>query len=337
MPIELTTVTDHSVIAHSHDEDSPGPGEVITVDDLEPNAELTVDGLGSVRTLARPGGELLATVCTVNDVHFGEREVGNLNDEADFAGVVLTSAPDETPYVDLMNTAAVSEMAALKPDAVIVKGDLTCRGTLDEFEEFVACYKPLAANLTYVRGNHDAYGGEAYADSSHQAVLVPGLLLAVLDTTIPGETPGAVTDDQIDWLDSLAAKSDRPVLVLGHHPVAWGPSDTFNLSPESSDRLIEVIDRRTSIISYSGGHTHRNYVTHTPAGVPLTEVSSVKDFPGGWTQYRVFEGGVVQSFHRVSSAEALTWTNRTRALFDGVYGAYSFGSLHDRCLVLPTR
>jgi len=329
MSLEVTTVTDHSVTVHDDD-------RVIHLDELEPNTEIEIEGL-STRTLNRPGTDLLATVCTINDVHFGEREVGNLNGDPDFTGVVLSSNDEETPYVDVMNSAAVAEMRALKADAYIVKGDLTCNGTTAEFQEFLDCYEKLADKLTYVRGNHDAYGGETFAATPHQVVLVPGLLIAVLDTVIPGRTPGQLVDDQLDWLDSLAAKSDRPVLVLGHHPVAWHGEDDFNMDQRSSKSLVEIIDRRSAIIGYAAGHTHRNQVNHTPAGVPLIEVASVKDYPGGWTSYRVFEEGVVQSFHRVSTPEALAWTNQTRQLFDGHYPAYSFGALHDRCLVLPTR
>lgn len=42
--------------------------------------------------------------------------------------------------------------------------------------------------------------------------------------------------------------------------------------------------------------------------------------------------------HRISSPEPLAWTDRTRAMFGGLYPSYSFGSLADRCfpVVLAT-
>ena len=46
--------------------------------------------------------------------------------------------------------------------------------------------------------------------------------IAVIDTTIPTETPGWVTDSTLEWLGDLAAEADRPVLVFGHHH-AWCP------------------------------------------------------------------------------------------------------------------
>jgi hypothetical protein len=63
----------------------------------------------------------------------------------------------------------------------------------------------------------------------------------------------------------------------------------------------------------------------------------VKDFPGAWAEYRVFEGGILQVLRRVSTPAALAWTDRTRAMFGGLYADYSFGRLEDRCFPIPPR
>ena len=73
-----------------------------------------------------------------------------------------------------------------------------------------------------MRGNHDAYRHQTYAPEGPQRIDVDGLTLALLDTTIPGHTTGQVPDEQLEWLEDLAAEADRPVLVLGHHHV-WNP------------------------------------------------------------------------------------------------------------------
>ena len=46
-----------------------------------------------VTTLARPRGRLLATIATVNDVHFGETECGLTGDAASELGPVLRAEP----------------------------------------------------------------------------------------------------------------------------------------------------------------------------------------------------------------------------------------------------
>ena len=63
----------------------------------------------------------------------------------------------------------------------------------------------------------------------------------------------------------------------------------------------------------------------------------MKDYPGSWAEYRVFEGGILQVHRRISSPEALDWSERTRALFGGLYPSYAFGRLEDRCFPIWPR
>ncbi len=83
--------------------------------------------------------ELLCRVATVNDLHFGETECGRIDDHE--GGPILHVEPGEPPYAETMNRAAAAEIAAIEPDAVIVKGDLSNDGTGDEWAAFEACYR----------------------------------------------------------------------------------------------------------------------------------------------------------------------------------------------------
>jgi Icc protein len=47
----------------------------------------------------------------------------------------------------------------------------------------------------------------------------------------------------------------------------------------------------------------------------------------------VHERGILQIHHRISSPEALAWTERTKHMYAGLYHDYAFGSLADRCFV----
>lgn len=335
---ELTTVADDEVVVHRGT-------EVRRYRGLQPGTAYRLDGV-EARTLSRPPGRLLSVVATVNDVHFGETECGLI--EGVDIGPVLRSEPDEPPYPETMNAGAVSEIATLRdgagPDAVVAKGDLTTHGTSEEYEAFLACYGRFGDRLHHVRGNHDAQLGEAFAATPTREIVLDGATLAVLDTTIPQHHTGRVLPDQLDWLDELGARADRPILVFGHHH-PWDPGsgtrsqDYFGINPDDSEALIGVLARRRAFAGYFAGHTHRNRVRRFLAlpGVPVAEVASVKDFPGAWVEYRVFEGGILQVLRRVSTRAALVWTNRTRRMFHGAYAEYSFGSLADRCFVISPR
>ncbi|HYZ97957.1 MAG TPA: metallophosphoesterase, partial [Acidimicrobiales bacterium] len=254
--MDLTTVADDEAVLHEGTIVHRHPG-------LEPDTPYELGG-HRFRTLPRPPGERLTTVCTVNDVHFGETECGILNGVDDYP--IYTTAPGDEPYPELMNRCAIAEMQAVEPDAVVVKGDLTSRGTQDEYRAFLDFYPPaFGERLVYVRGNHDAYHGEDFASDAPVAVHLPGVTLAVIDTTIPRKASGGVSRDTLDWLDQLAAEADRPVLLFGHHH-AWNPDSDkrpeayFGVNPDDSELLVEVVARRPRIVGYFAGHTHRNRV-----------------------------------------------------------------------------
>ncbi len=328
---EITTVGPDLVVVHD------GP-HVRRYDGLAPGRVHVLDGI-DVETMPDPGGPLLARFATVNDVHFGEVRCGVVEGHEDTVGPILEAGPDEPPYPVTMNEAAVGEILAADVDAVFVKGDLTTNGTDDEYAAFLDTYEgAFGDRLTHVRGNHDAYLGQSYADWPLQRVDLPGATVVLLDTTVPCKSSGGLTEDQ---LDAIAADADRPVVVLGHHHV-WDPRsaerpDTyFGIHPDWSERLVDVAARRPSIVAYLAGHTHRNRVRRFPqtGAMPWVEVACVKDYPGAWAEYRVHEGGIVQLHHRISSPEALSWTERTRGMYLGMYADYAFGSLADRCFAL---
>jgi len=334
---DLTTVADDEAVVHDGMEVQVHAG-------LEPDTAYSIDGF-DFRTLPRPGGERLATIATVNDVHFGETECGVM--EGFDLGPIFVSEPGEDPYPEVMNRGAVEEIKAISPDAVVAKGDLTCAGRDHEYEAFLGFYgDAFGDRLHHVRGNHDAYEGQNYATDAPKEVELPGVRLAILDTVIPFHTTGQVSADQLEWLDELGARSqgDRPVLVFGHHH-AWSPASRsreatyFGISPDDSEKLIDVFARRPALVGYFAGHTHRNRVRRFDAtgDVPWVEVACVKDFPGTWAEYRVFDGGILQIHRRISTHDALVWSEKTRGMYGGAYHDYAFGRLDDRCFVIRPR
>jgi len=328
--IDITTVADDAAVLHDG-------ARVMRFDGLEPSTAYRFEGL-DLETLPRPGGERLATVATVNDVHFGETVCGVI--QGVDLGPPMRAEPGEPPYPETMNRAAAAEITGCGPDAVVVKGDLTSTGTVEEFGAFLDCYRtPLGDRLHWVRGNHDVLVEGAIEPTAPAEVSLAGVTLALLDTSVAGRTGGAVGTDALEWLDELGSRADQPVLVFGHHPPADAGRDSFGLTPDDTQRLAQVVGRRPALVGYFAGHTHRNRVRHLDGAgaVPFVEVSSTKDFPGGWAEYRVFEGGILQIFHRISTPDALDWSERTRSMFGGLYPAYSFGALEERCFPIWPR
>lgn len=375
---DLTTVADDEVVYHRHSTSDDAGVVVIeplaeVVGGLEPDTALTRHGI-ETRTLARPPGELLCRFATVNDVHFGEVECGKIGDLGDAAAylsgeagdavsreevherlrdlidhigpaVVKRAEPGALPYPEVMSRAAAAEIAAIAPAAVVAKGDLTDSGLEREYAAFLDCYQAAFGDrLVHVRGNHDAMSGRHYANDLWQEVVLPGVILAVLDTVVEGRDTGRLRADQLEWLDELGARADRPVLVFGHHH-SWKPGSRqrppgyFGINPDDSEQLVEVIARRSRLCGYFAGHTHRNRVRRFEATgeVPYVEVASVKDFPGSWAEYRVYDGGILQIHRRSSTPETLRWSEDCRRLFWGMYPGFAFGRLEDRCFAISPR
>lgn len=335
--MDITTVADDLVVIHDG-------VAVRRYEGLQADTEHDLDGVFA-RTLARPEGELLCQFTTVNDIHLGEVEAGRLDDLSD--GPIRKSAPGERPYPEMMNQAAADEMAALDPIAVIVKGDLSVDGRDEEWAAFESCYRdPFGDRLHVVRGNHDSYRHQSeYAGDSW--IELPGVAVALIDTAIPGETTGRISHEQIQWLDDKAAVSEIPVVVMGHHQ-QWivGPSgrrsdDYFGMHPDGSDELDALTERRPSIVAYTAGHTHRHRVRPmSRSNIPSIEVGCTKDFPGTFAEYRVYEGGIMQVTHRMSSPEALAWSESCRTLYSdfGIdYETYALGTIEDRCFNIALR
>ena len=334
--MDVTTVADDLIVCHDG-------ATVVRLENLKPASTHNVRGV-EVGTLARPKGELLCRFATVNDLHFGEVDCGSVDDQ--LGGPIQRAAEGDPPYAETMNRGAAAEIATIEPAAVIVKGDLSLDGQPEEWAAFEACYRSAFGERLHVaRGNHDAYHGQT-SYSGDQWIELPGVSVALLDTVIPFGTTGNISSEQLEWLDAHATTADRPVLVMGHHQ-QWiaqasgkRSGEYFGLHPDSSDALAEVVARRPRIVAYTAGHTHRHRVRRMACGVPTIEIGCVKDFPGTWAEYRVFAGGIMQVVHRVSSNEALSWSERCRHLYRdfGIdYETYALGALEDRCCNIPLR
>jgi 3',5'-cyclic-AMP phosphodiesterase len=351
--VVVTFVTDPGVEVTSRvgarEATTVGPHHFATFGGLEPGTEyaVSVDGAiadqflpASVRTLEVPAGRPLATIATVNDVHFGEAECGRLEGVMEEElGPVLRSRPGEPPYPETMNRAAIAEIEALDPAVVLVKGDLTNLGTEEEYGAFLAAYGQLGERMRHVRGNHDAMLDASMAlEGAPYAIDAGGATLAVIDTVQPGNERGQITPAQLHWLDDLAATVTGPVLVFGHHH-QWDLDATdrsaeyFGINPDDSEAFGAVVAARENIVGYFAGHTHRNRIRRSERArrVPFVEVSATKDYPGVWAEYQIYEHGFTQVVRRISAPQARAWTERTRPMFAGLYRAYALGRLDHRC------
>jgi 3',5'-cyclic AMP phosphodiesterase CpdA len=213
------------------------------------------------------------------------------------------------------------------PDAVLVSGDLADHATDSEYEQAREMLASIGVPGYVLPGNHDdrralrRHFGVPGADGEpvQYSVDLGPLRLVVLDTTRPGEDPGALDAARLDWLDGeLAAAATPPTLIAMHHPPlvtgvpAW---DDFGLSDADRRALGAVVDRHPQVRGFVAGHVHR-IMSSELAGrpvltVPSTYVQARPSFasgeiewtnePSGFALHTLLDGELISHVQPVSA------------------------------------
>ncbi len=161
----------------------------------------------------------------------------------------------------------VNEVNKLKPDAIIITGDLTNEGLINEYKEckkLVSKFK--AKKIITISGNHD-YRNTGYLAFRKffpfQTIneLDDNVVIVTLGTARPDRNEGEVGYRQNLWLERTMGKYKNKIKILAMHHHLVGIPDT------GSDRLT-VIDAgdilrtilQTNVNLVLCGHKHRPWV-----------------------------------------------------------------------------
>lgn len=176
--------------------------------------------------------------------------------------------------------------SGIRPDALLMTGDLADRGDASSYRRLRALVEPAAAELgcevVWAAGNHDERApmrselGLAGAGSEPITGVrwFGGLRVIVLDSTVPGAHWGEVSSSQLSWLEGqLSTAAPRGTLLLIHHP----PLPTVlhlavTVELRGQDALADVV-RGTDVRGILSGHVHHPSFG-TFAGIPVAVASS---------------------------------------------------------------
>ncbi len=319
------------------------------------------ESTGAFTTLTPPPGRPLRTVALANDVHYGEQVSGIIVDNLPPG---FRQEPGLPPYPEVMLTAVLDDLRHpdRAADILLIAGDLTAEAKPEEsrsVRRHLDSWGAPGRDYLVVRGNHDRphigseYQGCVPALADHydcwaeefnprQQLIeheLGGLRLVGLDTSQLDGSGGSIERPHFDRLgELLRADPDRPTLVFGHHPVTVesgltntaGPS--FVLDRSDSSELQSRYERAPGVFLQHSGHTHRNRRTRpdTACAVEFLEVAAVKEYPGGYSLLRLYEGGYMINFYKTRTAAARSWCATTRGEYFGLLPDYTLGTFADR-------
>ncbi|MEV3959965.1 metallophosphoesterase [Nocardia sp. NPDC050193] len=326
-------------------------------------APATPETTATFTTAVPPPGRLLRTLALAGDVHYGETVSGLV------AGGLppgIRRQPGMPPYPEVMFDAVLGDLR--RPDRgaelLLLAGDLTAEATpaqVRAVRDRLDRWGSDGQDYLAVRGNHDRpHTGAEYADcpavpgaTDHRdcwsEVFGPrqqlvehelgGLRILGLDTSALDGAGGVLDAAQFDRIaELLRADSDRPTLVFGHHPVTVeagltniaGPG--FVLDRDTALRVQRLYEAAPGVFLHHSGHTHRNRRTRpdTACAVEFLEVGAIKEYPGGYSLLRIYEGGYTVNFYKTRTPESRRWSTLTRAEYFGLLPEYTLGTFADR-------
>ncbi|MDS1269112.1 metallophosphoesterase [Lipingzhangella sp. LS1_29] len=176
-------------------------------------------------------------------------------------------------------TRALDHIARLAtpPDLVLITGDITHRGTPEEYAHARQLLLGPSPILT-LPGNHDDRAnyrrhlhGLTASDTPVNAVhRHGGVVFVLLDSVIPGSNAGELSAATHTWLDhTLADNADEPVfLCLHHHPVPLHMPFVDQWPLHGAEKLAALLERHPNVVAVVCGHAHTPAVT-TFANRPL--------------------------------------------------------------------
>ena len=225
----------------------------------------------------------------------------------------------------------------VRPDAIVVTGDLTDNGLASEYQLLAGILRREARGVPVymIPGNHDRRevlkaelaewpGVGAEPDFVQFAVDDLPVRLVLLDTVVPGEGYGLLCPRRLAWLDkTLAAAAGKPTMVAMHHPpfvCGIAHMDAINL--RNSDEFAAIIGKHRQVERIVCGHHHRPVtarVAHAIASIAPSVAHQVElDLHGGEQGFFVMEPAAYQ-IHLWSDAGGIVSHTAFVEAFPGPY------------------
>ena len=165
--------------------------------------------------------------------------------------------------LDILRAAVERINAELRPELVVITGDLVDRGDdLESLREVKTCLDRLTCPYYPVIGDHDrkATYQQVFPQRLDYAFDHRGWHLVALDCN-----SGRLSAESLKWLENdLSASRGRPTIVMLHRPLVANPLSTVfaknlygvRLTLENAPQALDLLRRHPDVSLVLSGHTH---------------------------------------------------------------------------------
>ena len=181
-----------------------------------------------------------------------------------------------------------------RPDAIVVTGDVSDDLSEGSYRRLRAALGNRGIPVYCLPGNHDApplmaelldSGAFQYCGRAE----LSGWGLVTVDTHVPGEVGGSISDAGIAKLDAdLTAFRDRPVVVAMHHPpVPVGSAWLDGSRLANAGAFFDVVGRYAGVKAVIAGHVHQVFDEFRGTVRVMTTPSTCVQFAPGTVDFAI--------------------------------------------------
>lgn len=263
-----------------------------------------------------------------------------------FMQIVENADGKVTHYTPQLMRAFADEMLRLKPDAIILSGDLTLNGAEQSHQELTEILLPLqkaGIQVLALAGNHDTgtsayrfgpegveafagmedeqfdemYAAFGYADAlsrdgasmSYVAQVSPKVWCLLVDVNANG-TYGTVQKETLAWIEEQllrAREADVTVVAVSHQPVLLHNwMFSFGYTINNSASLLELYEKHHVKLNLSG-HLHMQHIASSGALVEIAG-SSLAVSPHQYGMLRIQDGRLLD--YQMQPVDVAAWAEQ---------------------------
>lgn len=184
--------------------------------------------------------------------------------------------------------ALLEKVRSLRPDLLLLTGDLSEDGSRASYQYLRACLKPLVVPVLALPGNHDDAGllEETFPGSPVDTISVSehGTWQVIrLNSCQPGKPEGRLGERTLADLEEFLQKGEnRPQLIALHHqPIIIGSPWIDRYPLLHPQPLLQMLDRYPNVKAVVWGHVHQAFATERKGTIMLACPSSaINALPG---------------------------------------------------------